>query len=178
VRLGPFQGERDEGNIVNAILKGNRQTFCWGQSRRFVCEIRRVCLSSETCRKPARGHVIVVHAANSRNDLRTGTPRLEALRAVQRYLRYSPGSELRCRVSTLGHGVGWIEAKDIVGEAAQPGEDPRGAANARSVFAEGDVAGVMRQVESGGAKGAVQDRRRPNRQRPPGQICDGIGISV
>jgi len=46
-------------------------------------------------------------------------------------------------VSILSDGVGLIEAKDIVGEAAQSGEDPRGAADARSVFAEGDVASVV-----------------------------------
>lgn len=46
-------------------------------------------------------------------------------------------------VSILSDGVGLIEAKDVEGEAAQSGEDPRGTADARSVFAEGDVASVV-----------------------------------
>jgi hypothetical protein len=36
-----------------------------------------------------------------------------------------------------------IEAEDIVGGAAQPGEDSRRAADAGGVFVEGDVAGVV-----------------------------------
>ena len=33
MRLGPFQEERDEENIVNAILKEIVRHFCCGQSR-------------------------------------------------------------------------------------------------------------------------------------------------
>ena len=46
-------------------------------------------------------------------------------------------------VSILGDGVRLIEAEDIVGEAAEPGEDSRSVADARGIFAEGDVAGVV-----------------------------------
>jgi hypothetical protein len=69
-------------------------------------------------------------------------------RAVQRYLKvfhlvkgFDPSE--RGGVSILGHGVGLIDAEDIVGEAAQSGEDSRGAADTRSVFVEGDVAGIV-----------------------------------
>jgi hypothetical protein len=43
-------------------------------------------------------------------------------------------------VAILGDGVGLIEPQDIISEAAQPGEDARVAADARGIFAEGDVA--------------------------------------
>ena len=46
-------------------------------------------------------------------------------------------------VAILGDGVGLIEPQDIISEAAQSGEDARVAAYARSIFAEGDVAGVV-----------------------------------
>src|SRR6195256_2569243 len=46
-------------------------------------------------------------------------------------------------VAILGDGVGLIEPQDIISEAAQSGEDARVAADARGVFAEGDVAGVV-----------------------------------
>src|ERR1700690_3029730 len=46
-------------------------------------------------------------------------------------------------VAILGDGVGLIEPQDIISEAAQSGEDARVAADARGIFAEGDVAGVV-----------------------------------
>src|SRR5262252_6646966 len=46
-------------------------------------------------------------------------------------------------IAILGDGVGLIEPQDIISEAAQSGEDARVAAYARSIFAEGDVAGVV-----------------------------------
>jgi len=49
----------------------------------------------------------------------------------------------RSGVAILGDGVGLIEAQDIVSEAAQSGEDARVAADARGIFAERDVAGVV-----------------------------------
>jgi hypothetical protein len=47
-------------------------------------------------------------------------------------------------VSILGDGVGLIEVEDIVGGAAQPGEDTGSAADTRGVLAQGDVAGIVR----------------------------------
>jgi transposase len=46
-------------------------------------------------------------------------------------------------VAILGDGVGLIEPQDIISEAPQSGEDARVAADARGIFAEGDVAGVV-----------------------------------
>ncbi len=46
-------------------------------------------------------------------------------------------------VAILGDGVGLIEAQDIVSEGAYSGEDARVAADARFIFAEGDVARVV-----------------------------------
>ena len=46
-------------------------------------------------------------------------------------------------VAILGDGVGLIEPQDIISEAAQSGEDARVAADARGIFAEGDVADVV-----------------------------------
>src|SRR5215831_1246898 len=46
-------------------------------------------------------------------------------------------------VAILGDGIGLIEPQDIISKAAQSGEDARVAAYARSIFAEGDVAGVV-----------------------------------
>ena len=46
-------------------------------------------------------------------------------------------------VAILGDGVGLIEPQDVIGEASQSGEDARVAADARGIFAEGDIAGVV-----------------------------------
>src|SRR5277367_3927815 len=46
-------------------------------------------------------------------------------------------------VAILGDGVGLIELQDIISEAAQSGEDAWVAADARGIFTEGDVAGVV-----------------------------------
>jgi len=46
-------------------------------------------------------------------------------------------------VAILGDGVGLIEPQDIISEAAQSGEDAWVAADARGIFTEGDVAGVV-----------------------------------
>ncbi len=46
-------------------------------------------------------------------------------------------------VAILGDGVGLIEAQDIVIVGEYSGEDARGAADARFIFAEGDVARVV-----------------------------------
>jgi hypothetical protein len=52
-------------------------------------------------------------------------------------------------VAILCDGVGLIEAQDIIGEASQSGEDARVAADARGIFAEGDIAGVVLLVFDG-----------------------------
>src|SRR5262249_29553942 len=49
-------------------------------------------------------------------------------------------------VAILGDGVGLIEPQDIISEAAQSGENAWVAADARGIFAGGDVAGVVRFV--------------------------------
>src|SRR6266849_8024966 len=46
-------------------------------------------------------------------------------------------------VAILGDGVRLVEPQDIVSEAAQSGEDARVAADARGIFAEGNVARVV-----------------------------------
>ncbi len=46
-------------------------------------------------------------------------------------------------VAILSDGVGLIEPQDIISEAAQSGEDAWVAADARGIFTEGDVAGVV-----------------------------------
>ncbi len=46
----------------------------------------------------------------------------------------------------MGDGVGLVEAQDVVGKAADSREDAGIFADARGVFAQRDVAGVMQLV--------------------------------
>jgi hypothetical protein len=55
-RLGPFQGERDEENIVKAILKEIVRHFCCESVASFCPRDRRIRLSFETRRKLRERH--------------------------------------------------------------------------------------------------------------------------
>jgi len=49
-------------------------------------------------------------------------------------------------VAVLGDGIGLIGAQNIVGEATEPSEDARVFSDAAGVFAQRDIACVMRRV--------------------------------
>src|ERR1700693_74578 len=100
---------------------------------------RNVTLSYRVCDMLWRPVGLLVRFVAVIHPTRQGCSRLFVVVHIAEGFEASEGSG----VAILGDGVGLIEPQDIISEAAQSGEDARVAADARGIFAEGDVAGVV-----------------------------------